>query len=145
MSLSGDVQPSLKGNTLALADAGGSNIVNYTGLQVFDADSRTLPAHLTLVGSTLRIHVDDTHARYPVTIDPWIQKAKLTASDGSASDYFGESVAISGDTIVVGVAYDDDNGSESGSAYVYSAASDFSWNLFMPAILGGAKNRTTKQ
>jgi hypothetical protein len=30
------------------------------------------------------------------------QVAKLTASDGAVGDYFGDSVAIDGDTIVVG-------------------------------------------
>jgi len=51
--------------------------------------------------------------------DSWTQQDKLTASDGAADDYFGESVAISGDTIVVGACRDDDNGSASGSAYVF--------------------------
>ncbi|HRI02620.1 MAG TPA: carboxypeptidase regulatory-like domain-containing protein [Pyrinomonadaceae bacterium] len=50
----------------------------------------------------------------------WIQQAKLTALDGAAGDYFGYSVAISGDTAVVGVP-DDDIGSniDQGSAYVF--------------------------
>ena len=48
----------------------------------------------------------------------WVQ-TKLTASDGATSDYFGEAVAVSGDTVVVGALYDDDKGAESGSAYVY--------------------------
>ena len=32
----------------------------------------------------------------------WTQQQRLTAADGTASDYFGISVAISGDTAVVG-------------------------------------------
>ena len=40
----------------------------------------------------------------------WSEQQKLTASDGAASDYFGISVSIDGDTAVIG-AYDDDNGS----------------------------------
>ena len=119
LSLSGDLQPVLHGNTMVLADAEGRHIVRYTGLQVFDADSKVLPTHLHLTGSTLRIHIDDTHANYPVTIDPWIQLAKLTAGDGAAGDSLGYSVAISGDTIVVGAYNDDDNGTNSGSAYVF--------------------------
>jgi hypothetical protein len=48
----------------------------------------------------------------------WIE-TKLIASDGASSDYFGYSVAVDGDTVVVGARYDDDNGVDSGSAYVY--------------------------
>ncbi|MCY7356895.1 MAG: FG-GAP repeat protein [Rudanella sp.] len=50
----------------------------------------------------------------------WTQQVKLTASDGAASDFFGASVAISGDYVVVG-AFADDIGSNNnqGSAYVF--------------------------
>ncbi|MCZ6735939.1 MAG: FG-GAP repeat protein, partial [Planctomycetota bacterium] len=48
--------------------------------------------------------------------------AKLTASDAAAGDEFGISVAGSGDVTVVGARFDDDNGIDSGSAYV------FRWN-----------------
>ena len=46
---------------------------------------------------------------------------KLLASDGAASDLFGISTSISedGSTIVVGACYDDDKGSNSGSAYIF--------------------------
>ena len=50
----------------------------------------------------------------------WTQRAKLTASDGAAGDYFGHSVSIDGDTIVIGAWYDTDQGSHSGSAYVFT-------------------------
>ncbi len=49
----------------------------------------------------------------------WSEQAKLTASDGAAYDYFGYSVSISGDYAVVGATYDDDNGNDSGSAYIF--------------------------
>ena len=47
------------------------------------------------------------------------QLAKITASDGAASDFFGSSVAVGSGRIVVGALFDDDNGSSSGSAYIY--------------------------
>jgi hypothetical protein len=50
----------------------------------------------------------------------WEQQAKLTASDRTTGDYFGYSVAVDGDTAVIGAPYDDDNGVSSGSAYVFS-------------------------
>ena len=49
----------------------------------------------------------------------WSEQQKLTASDGASSDDFGLSVSIDGDTAVIGAYGDDDNGSNSGSAYVY--------------------------
>jgi len=49
----------------------------------------------------------------------WVQEAKLLPTDGAAYDEFGLSVAVSGDRIVVGAIYDDDNGTNSGSAYVF--------------------------
>ena len=49
----------------------------------------------------------------------WTEQAKINASDGAAYDYFGYSVAISGDYAVVGAMYDDDAGSDSGSAYLF--------------------------
>ena len=47
------------------------------------------------------------------------QVAKLTAADAAQWDNFGSSVAIDGDTIVIGASSDDDGGSYSGSAYVF--------------------------
>jgi hypothetical protein len=46
-------------------------------------------------------------------------ETKITASDAAASDWFGYSVAVGSGRIVVGVYQDDDNGSNSGSAYIF--------------------------
>ena len=119
MTLSGPLQPRLQGNTLLLRDAKGKAIARYTGLYAYDTEGKSLPSRLSLKGDTLRILIDDSTARYPITIDPWLQQAKLTASDGAAYDLFGLSVSINGDTVVVGSYADDDNGSSSGSAYVF--------------------------
>lgn len=58
---------------------------------------------------------------YPLTINPTIGEVKkLTAADAAMNDRFGESVAISGDTAVVGSLLDGDAGHGSGSAYVFA-------------------------
>ena len=49
----------------------------------------------------------------------WTQQQKLTASDGASEDRFGYSVSLSGDYALIGASFVDDNGSESGSAYVF--------------------------
>ena len=50
----------------------------------------------------------------------WTQQAKLLASDGAIGDYFGYSVSLAGDTALIGAICDDDNGDNSGSAYVFT-------------------------
>ena len=50
----------------------------------------------------------------------WTQvEPKLTANDGAEGDLFGGSVAIDGDTVVIGAYGDDDKGDGSGAAYVF--------------------------
>ncbi len=49
----------------------------------------------------------------------WTQQAKLTAADAAVNDWFAISVAIRGDTIVAGAVGDKDQGSFTGSAYVF--------------------------
>lgn len=49
------------------------------------------------------------------------QFLKLLPEDGEAGDTFGRAVAISGTTAIVGARLDDDNGDNSGSAYLFDA------------------------
>ena len=51
------------------------------------------------------------------------QVHKLTASDAAASDIFGHSVSISGNYAIIGAPYNDDNGTNSGSAYIFDVSS----------------------
>ncbi len=48
----------------------------------------------------------------------WVE-TKLTASDATQFESFGSAVAVSGDRVVVGAYNDDDNGTDSGSAYIF--------------------------
>lgn len=52
---------------------------------------------------------DDTGAAYIFQFENggWMEKQKLTASDGQADDRFGSSVSISGNIIIVGAPYED--------------------------------------
>jgi len=58
----------------------------------------------------------------PNRLDPnnWVQRTKLIASDAGAYDYFGSSVAIGAGQALVGAYQNDDNGSNSGSAYIFA-------------------------
>ena len=50
----------------------------------------------------------------------WSQQVKLTAADGAEGDAFGQSIALSGDTVVIGAPHDDDKGNDAGSVYVFT-------------------------
>jgi hypothetical protein len=49
----------------------------------------------------------------------WGQVKKLLSSDGGASDYFGYSISLSGNIVLVGAWGDDDIAADSGAAYVF--------------------------
>jgi len=51
--------------------------------------------------------------------DEWIEEGRLTPSDGAPSDYFGMSVDIAGDVILIGAPNVDDRGANTGAAYVF--------------------------
>ena len=71
-------------------------------------------------------------AFYPLTIDPLLQQAYLKASNTNSGDGFGGSVAVSGDTVVIGAPGEsssasgvngnqsDNSASYSGAAYVFT-------------------------
>ncbi len=105
------------GRGIIYRDARGNEVLRYCGLYAHDAEGKELSARMSADREGILLVIDDHDAVYPITIDPFIETRKLTASDGAASDYFGYSVSISGDTAIVG-AYRDDN--YSGSAYIFS-------------------------
>ena len=86
---------------------------------LFSPYTRRHPARKRLTGanhSPHRLHIEQLENRTLLSGTPWVEEAKLTASDAAAGDRFGISVSISGDTVVVGAGFDDDR---SGSAYVF--------------------------
>jgi hypothetical protein len=60
----------------------------------------------------------------------WTQMAKLTGSTGS---WFGNSVAVTGNWIVVGAFQDDTNGYNAGAAFVFTKTSSSSWTQLLAA------------
>lgn len=58
---------------------------------------------------------------YVFDLETGAQIARLTAADAAADDYFGASVAISGERVLVGAYGQDANGTDSGAAYVFDA------------------------
>jgi hypothetical protein len=54
----------------------------------------------------------------------WTQQTKLLASDGDAGDNFGISASMEGDTALIAAPNDDDNGLNSGSAYIFTCTDE---------------------
>ena len=98
----------------------GGQTVQYGKLVVRDKPGRNIPARLTVANAQVVIEVEDTHAEYPLTIDPlFTLQRRLTASDPKTQDFFGYSVAVDGNTALVGAPYDDVDHQDQGSAYVF--------------------------
>ncbi len=88
------------------------------------------PVSLALDGDTAVLGASTRNAVYVFTRHhgTWTRQARLTPADGQAGDFFGESVDVDGDRIIVG-AYGDDNpgrrsdspyaGRDTGAAYVF--------------------------
>ena len=122
LALHGDLLAAVEstGTSLELRRKDGKVALRYVGLKARDAGARELRSRLEVRGEKLFLHVEDGEARYPVVVDPWIQQAELTASDGAAPDIFGQSIAASGSTVVVGAPQRTvGSNSTQGAAYVF--------------------------
>ena len=115
LALSGDFTPTLdeSGTSLTLISRKGGANLRYAGLTAYDSTGKTLQARLVLEAQQVLIRVGDTEAKYPLVIDPFIEVAQITSSDSKTDDWFGNSVAFSGNTLVIGAP---GNG---GAAYVF--------------------------
>ncbi|MEA3287611.1 MAG: fibronectin type III domain-containing protein, partial [Candidatus Marinimicrobia bacterium] len=67
----------------------------------------------------------------------WTQLTKLTADTANAGDNFGHTVTIDGDVVAVGSPYDDDNGSASGSVYIFTNSGG-NWSLSQQLVASDA-------
>ncbi len=136
-------------------DATGGTVLTYAGLKVWDADGQPLPARFEASGAReLRLLVDERGARYPLTIDPLAQQAYLKASNTGADDNFGNSVAVAGDTVVVGAPLEDSNAtgvdgdgtnngaSDAGAAYVFTrSGATWTQQAYLKASNTGASDQ----
>lgn len=105
--------------------------LSYAKLAAGDANKKPLKTWMEVEGQEVRLAVDDNDAVYPVTIDPLLtQQTKLIAPNIVGIEpgkYFGYSVAVSGQTVVVGAPIDEIGGKlNQGSAYVF-VRSGTSW------------------
>ncbi|MEW6038307.1 MAG: hypothetical protein AB1648_08675 [Pseudomonadota bacterium] len=122
LAVEGGLKPTLAGDgqSVVFSTPDGRAILSYRDLKVVDAEGRVLPAHIVLAGNTLGIDFDTRGAAWPVVVDPLVKSATAFASDGSGTDRFGFSVAVSGDTAVIGAPTDNfGGGSNRGTVDVF--------------------------
>lgn len=84
--------------------------------------SATFDGQTAVIGSMFHDHAGPSAGAayvYELTASTWTEKAELRGSDTAAGDEFGFSVRLDGDTLLVGARADDDNGGNSGSAFVF--------------------------
>ena len=83
--------------------------------------SVSLSGDRALVGADRDDDVTDSGSAYVFVRSgsTWTQEARLTADDAGEDDRFGRSVSLAGDRALVGAYLDDDNATDSGSAYVF--------------------------
>jgi hypothetical protein len=125
MSVTGGLVPAVAegGRECSFRTAGGDVAFDYRDLKVFDAGGRAAASRMAVEEGRLVILVDAGDASWPLLVDPMFtrQQAQLTASDGAVEDELGFSVALYGDTALVGALYDDVGANvDQGSAYVFT-------------------------
>jgi hypothetical protein len=129
----GNLKPSVTPQSISF---GGQ--LTYSGLKAWDATGKTVPTHFEATAEGFAVRYDDASAQYPITIDPIAQQAYLKASNTGGGDIsrpgdsFGHSVAVSGDTAVIGAPGEasnatgvngnqaDNSAPGSGAAYVFT-------------------------
>lgn len=140
------------------------SIDGFGGAVALDGDTLAVSANLEDSGA-VGVNGDqtdnsgqDSGAVYVFTRDgagAWTQQAYLKASNANAGDRFGGAIALSGNTLVVGAAYErskstgvdgnqaSNSWSEAGSAYVFTRneAGDWSQQAYLKASNTGSGDR----
>ncbi len=135
LGLAGSLTPVAAGSQIVFRTQAGFVALRYGGLVAVDATGRQLPARMQLGNGGVELRIDDSHARYPVRIDPFFQQgAKLTGGEETAKGQFGASIALSsdGNTALVGGGGDNSN---VGAAWVF-VRSGSTWSQQGPKLTG---------
>lgn len=126
----GAYRPSSQKGAAYVYDWGGTNWMQTARLTASDGIpsdyfgySVSLDGNRVVVGACLEAAQKGAAYVYDWSGTNWVQSTELTASDGAAYSYFGDSVSLNGNRIVVGAYYGAD---DQGAAYVYDFSAS-SW------------------
>ena len=114
-------------------------IANTTGWDPKYGWSVSLDGNLAVIGAPRdNPHGTIAGAAFIFDLTTGAQLHKLSSAGGSYQDSYGRSVSISGSLAIVGVPWDDDQGTNSGSAYVFDAITGQELHKLLPS--DGAPN-----
>jgi IPT/TIG domain len=136
MSLGGNARATLAPDAQSVTLRHDGGVLTYGALVATDARGRTLHSWLGLAGDRLMVKLDAAGARFPLTIDPLVQKGvKLTSGESEGEARLGTSAALSADgsTLVIGGPHDE--GSQ-GAVWVF-ARSGSHWTQQGPKLTAG--------
>lgn len=102
---------------LNASDAAGDDNFGISVAVSAETDTIVIGAHMDDHGPTM----SNAGSAYVFvrTAGVWAQQAKLVASDGAATDFFGWRVGVSGDTAIIGAYFNDQVAFNAGAAYVF--------------------------
>jgi hypothetical protein len=123
LEIGGDLLPGIRTRDAVTfsSSTGEGGALIYSGLRAWDAEGQELPAELCVEPHRLFIRVRDAGACYPITVDPilMIEDFELAGRDPQSFEYFGTSIAVSGDTLVVGAQGRNNPQTAAGIAYAF--------------------------
>ncbi|HWX96175.1 MAG TPA: fibronectin type III domain-containing protein [Solirubrobacteraceae bacterium] len=126
------------GSQILFRTRSGSTALTYGQLSAHDATGRQLPATMQLARGSLQLRIDDRNARYPISIDPFLQQgSKLSGSEEIEKGKFGGSVALSADGNTALIGGSEDN-TGVGAAWVFTR-SGTTWTQQGPKLTGGVE------
>jgi hypothetical protein len=123
------LRPEGSGDAIRLLDGAGATALTYSNLKVWDAQGLSVDARMRAAGDAIVIEVDEAAAVYPLTIDPVFEDAFLFDPSGAASDQFGFSVAIDGNTAAVGARLNDTGANDAGLVVVFVRDANGVWQV----------------
>lgn len=125
-NLKGKVDEDGRGLSFAIND---EETLRYDHLQAWDANGVELDARMIYTPNRIILQVNEREAAYPITIDPFWYKSQRVAPANNIHDQFGVSVAISGDTALIGAnAVNFPSSKGPGAAYVFVRSGN-TWSL----------------